>query len=314
MNESLVVETLVAAVALGTPLVWATVGEIITERAGILNLGVNGMMLVGAVAGFWANYEFENVWLGVIAALIAGALIASLHAITSVTLRVNQIVSGLALAILGGGLSAYIGQAAGLVGEPPVTEFKPIITGGIAEWPIVGPLLFGHDPLVYLSWIFVGVAAWYLFRTKLGLSLRAVGEDPASADSAGVNVTAVRYIHTMIGGAAAGIGGAYFSLRLVPSWQDDMVAGRGWIAIALVIFAVWRPWRALFAAYLFGAVERIALVIQVEYPNVDVPAQILAMLPFVLTIVVMLMTTSGARAKFFGAPAALGIPYNRESR
>ncbi len=314
MNDTVVILTLVAAVASGTPLVFASVGEILTERSGVLNLGVNGMMLVGAVAGFWATSQTGSVWLGVVAAVVAGAVVSLMYAIPAVGLRVNQIVAGLALAVFGDGLSTFIGRATSpqLVGQPPRAKFTQLLPDGLAELPVVGPLLFSHDAFVYLSWLVVAAASFYLFHTRAGLALRAVGEDPASADAAGIGVERIRYAHVVVGGALAGAGGAYFSLALVPSWQDGITAGAGWIAIGLVIFAAWRPWRALFAAYLFGAVTRLNFTLQTL--GADVPADILAMLPFILTVVVLMLTTSGARARLLGAPAALGIPYSREER
>ncbi len=317
MNDSQLVLTLVAAIGLGTPLIFATVGEIITERAGILNLGVQGMMLIGAVSGFWATFTTGSLLLGVIVAVVAGAALSWLHAFTSVTLRVNQIVSGLALAIFGTGLASFLGRAGAdpLVGNPSRKVFEPLITGGIADWPVVGPLLFGHDILVYLAVIVAGVASYYLFHTRMGLSLRAVGEDPASAESAGVDVSRVRYVHVMVGGALAGAGGAYFSLGLTPTWQDDPIGAAGWIAIALVILASWRPWRAVFAAYLFGAAERVQFTLQtLGDPWSNIPSTLLAMLPFILAIIAMIVLTSGKRARLLGAPAALAIPYFREQR
>jgi len=314
MNESVWVLTVFAAIGLGTPVVFATVGEIITERAGILNLGVQGMMLVGAVSGFWAVHQTGSLLLGVIAAMLAGALLSVIHAFSSITLRVSQIVSGLALTIFGTGLSSFIGKAGSpaLVGTPARQQFKPLFDGGIADLPIVGPLLFGHDVLVYLSWVLVAGASYFLFRTRMGLVLRSVGEDPASADAAGINVTAVRYAYVMVGGALAGLGGAYFSLVLVPSWQDELIGQAGWIAIALVILASWRPWRALFAAYLFGAAGRVNFTLQTL--EISVPSNLLAMIPFVLAIIAMILLTSGKRARLLGAPAALGVPYSREER
>jgi len=317
MNESLLMLTVVAAIGLGTPLIFATIGEIITERAGVLNLGVQGMMLIGAVAGFWATFTTESLTLGVIVAVLAGAAFSAIHAFTSITLRVSQIVSGLALTLFGTGLASFLGRAGSnpLVGNPSKKVFEPILTDGIAEWPIVGPLLFGHDVLVYASWLVAVLASYYLFHTRMGLSLRAVGEDPASAESAGVNVSRVRYIHVMVGGALAGLGGAYFSLALVPTWQDDPIGAAGWIAIALVILASWRPGRAVFAAYLFGAAERIQFTLQtVGEPWSNIPSTLLAMLPFVLAIIAMIVLTSGKRARLLGAPAALAIPYFREQR
>ena len=316
MNDSQLILTIAAAVTYGTPLIFAIVGEIITERAGILNLGVQGMMLVGAVSGFWATFNTGSLTLGVVAALAAGAAFSFIHAFTSITLRVNQIVSGLALTIFGTGLSSFLGRAGSepLVGNPSREAFTAM-EGGLADLPIIGPLLFGHNLLVYLAWAAAGVASYYLFRTRMGLSLRAVGEDPASSESVGINVTWVRYAHVMAGGALAGLGGAYFSLALVPTWQDDAIGGAGWIAIALVILASWRPWRAIFAAYLFGAAEYIQFTLQtLGEPWSNVPSTILAMLPFALAIAAMIVLASGKRARYLGAPANLAIPYFREQR
>jgi simple sugar transport system permease protein len=314
MNESVLMLTLVAGIGLGTPLVFGTVGEILTERSGILNLGVQGIMLFGAVAGFWATFVTESLWLGVLAALVAGAGLSVIHAFNSVTLRVSQIVSGLALTIFGTGVAVYIGKAGSdpLIGQPSKAIFEPIFPEGLADLPIVGPLIFGHDALVYLSWVIVAAASYYLFRTRPGLTVRAVGEDPASAEAAGINVSAVRYIHVMIGGALAGLGGAYFSLALVPSWQDNPIGQAGWISIALVILASWRPWRALWVAYLFGIAGRLNFTFQTL--EINVPATLLDMLPFLLAIIAMIALTSGKRARFLGAPAALAIPYFREER
>ena len=314
MNESVLMLTIMAAIGLGTPLVFATVGEILTERSGILNLGVQGMMLVGAVMGFWATSQTGNLWLGVLMAIVAGAAFSVIHAFTSVTLRVSQIVSGLALTIFGTGIAIFIGRIGSnpLVGTPARAVFQPIFPDGLAGLPIVGPLIFGHDALVYLSWVVVAAASFYLFRTRPGLTVRAVGEDPASAEAAGINVSRVRYVHVMLGGALAGLGGAYFSLALVPSWQDNPMGAAGWIAIALVILASWRPWRALWVAYLFGAAGRVSFTFQTL--GIEIPASLLKMLPFILAILAMLILTSGKRARFLGAPAALGIPYFREER
>ncbi len=314
MNESVLMLTLMAGIGLGTPLVFGTVGEILTERSGILNLGVQGMMVFGAVMGFWATFVSGSLWLGVIAALLAGAAMSLIHAFNSITLRVSQIVSGLALTIFGTGVAVYIGKAGSdpLIGQPSKAVFEPIFPEAMTDLPIVGPLIFGHDALIYLSWVIVAAASYYLFHTRPGLTVRAVGEDPASAEAAGVNVSKVRYIHVMLGGALAGLGGAYFSLALVPSWQDNPIGQAGWIAIALVILASWRPWRALWVAYLFGIAGRLNFTFQTL--EINVPATLLDMLPFLLAIIAMIALTSGKRARFLGAPAALGIPYFREER
>lgn len=314
MNESVLMLTIMAGIGLGTPLVFGTVGEILTERSGILNLGVQGMMIFGAVMGFWATFVTGSLWLGVLASLVAGAALSLIHAFNSITLRVSQIVSGLALTIFGTGVAVYIGKAGSdpLIGQPSKAIFEPIFPAGLTDIPIIGPLVFGHDAIVYLSWVIVAVASYYLFHTRPGLTVRAVGEDPASAEAAGINVSRVRYIHVALGGALAGLGGAYFSLALVPSWTDDPIGQAGWISIALVILASWRPWRALWVAYLFGIAGRLNFTFQTL--EINVPATLLNMLPFLLAIIAMIALTSGKRARFLGAPAALGIPYSREER
>ena len=225
----------------------------------------------------------------------------------------------MALTLFGIGLSSFLGRAGEepLVGNPSRAVFKPIFESGPADWPVVGPLIFGHDIIVYLAWVVTGAISYYMFRSRAGLALRSVGEDPASAEAAGVNVSRIRYIHVMLGGALAGVGGAYFvlSVRLVPAWQDEPIGAAGWIAIALVILASWRPWRAVFAAYLFGAAERLGLTLQtLGEPWSNVPSTLLAMIPFILAIIAMIVFTSGKRARLLGAPAALGIPYFREQR
>ncbi len=314
MNDSVAILTLVAAIGAGTPLVFATVGEVITERAGILNLGVQGTMLVGAVSGFWATFVTGSLLAGVAASLAAGAAVSLVHAFSTITLRVNQIVSGLALTIFGSGLATFIGNAGEdpLVGQRSKNSFEAIFPQGAQDLPVVGPLLLGHDVLVYVSWGLVLAGGYYVFRTRPGLTLRAVGEDPASADAVGLNVTRVRYAHVLLGGALAGLGGAYVSLALVPTWQDDLIGQAGWISIALVIVASWRPSRVLFAAYLFGAARQINFTLQTM--EISAPSNLLTMTPFALAILAMIVLASGRRARLLGAPAALGIPYSREQR
>lgn len=320
MNDWWWVSTLAFGISLGTPLVFATLGEIVTERAGILNLGVQGMMVVAAVTGFWATDLIgggTGLFVGVIVAMIAGAAFSMIHAFLSISLRVSQIVSGLALTLFGTGLASFIGNAGSdpLAGQPARATFRPLAEGGIADWPLIGPLVLGHDLMVYLAVATVAATSYYLFHTRMGLSLRSVGEDPASAESAGVNVSFVRYIHVMIGGALAGLGGAYFALKIVPTWQDDPIGAAGWIAIALVILSSWRPWRALFVAYAFGFAQFLELRLQtLGDPWNSIPSTLLTMIPFVLAYVAMLVVASGKRARLLGAPAALAIPYFREQR
>ena len=314
MNDSTVVQLITVAIVAGTPMVFVAVGELLAQRAGVMNLGLEGMMLVGAVVAYLTTVSTHSTWLGLLAGAAAGTAMAAIHGTLSITLRANQIVSGIALVILGAGLSQFIGSQ----GDTPLTtrssggSFGPVLSGGPADWPVVGPVLFGHDVLVYLSWALVAAAAYYLFRTRWGLWLRAVGEDPASADAAGISVARVRWVHVLIGGATAGIGGAYLTLALFSAWQDNLSAGQGWIAFAIVIFCGRRPLLALAAAYLFGALTGIGFKLQLF--DIDVPTQLLAMLPFVATLIALLLVSTGRFGRLDSEPAALGIPYWRESR
>src|SRR6266540_1282951 len=248
MNNSLLVVVLASGVAYGTPLLYAALGELLAERSGVLNLGVEGMMLVGAVMGFWAVQRLHvNAGLSLAGAIavaaLAGAAMALIHAFLVITLRASQIVSGLALTIFAGaaGLSSYLGNDLDLAENPARHQFHPVFPESVQDWPVVGPIVFGQNVLVYASWACVAAVWLYLSRTRAGLNVRAVGESPAAADAMGINVVAYRYAHTLVGGAFAGIGGATFSLSITPQWVDGLTGGAGWIAIALVIFAFWRP-------------------------------------------------------------------------
>ncbi len=319
INDSVLVVIPASAIFYGTPLLFAATGELLAERSGVLNLGVEGMMLVGAVSGFWAVQTLGGPgWLGLFAAVLVAALAAAatslIHAFLTISLRANQIVSGLALTIFAGasGLSSYIGHVANLGGKPARNEFSAINVLGLGNAPVIGPILLHHNALVYVSWVLVVVTLFYLYRTRPGLHLRAVGESPATADAMGVNVAAYRYIHTMIGGALAGVGGAFFSLAITPSWLDGMTSGAGWIAIALVIFAFWRPELALVGAYLFGAFSSLAFTLQAH--QVHLPPEVFSSLPYLMTIVVLVLVSTGWATRRLGAPAALGVPYVREER
>ena len=248
MNNGIVVVVAASGVLYGTPLLFAALGELLAERSGVLNLGVEGMMLVGAVMGFWAVQRVHGdsaivLTAAIFVAALAGAAMALIHAFLVVTLRANQIVSGLALTIFAGavGLSSYLGNDLNLADKPAKHAFDQISPFGLQKLPVVGPILFGQPLLVYISWVCVILIALYLSRTRPGLNVRAVGESPAAADAMGINVARYRYAHTIVGGAFAGVGGACFSLMITPQWVDGLTQGAGWIAIALVIFAFWRP-------------------------------------------------------------------------
>ena len=321
MNNSLLVVGLASGVVYGTPLLYGALGELLAERSGVLNLGVEGMMLVGAVMGFWTVQRFHagsvvSLAAAIGVAALAGAAMATIHAFLVITLRASQIVSGLALTIFAGaaGLSSYLGNDLNLADNPARYQFTPIFPASMQKWPVVGPIVFGQTALVYASWACVVLVWLYLTRTRPGLNVRAVGESPAAADAMGINVVAYRYAHTLAGGAFAGVAGATFTLALTPQWVDGITGGAGWIAIALVIFAFWRPELCLVGAYFFGALQALAPELQAR--NIQLGPTVLwtNTLPYVMTIVVLvLVSASGARRRL-GAPAALGSPYVREER
>lgn len=303
------VDFLAATVQAGTPLLLAASGEMMAERSGIMNLGVEGMMLMGAVSGFLVTAVSGNHWWGVAAALGAGGLMALIHAFITITLRGTQVVSGLALAIFGSGLSAFLGK--NYIGLPLPDRFNVISVPGLARVPVIGPILFQQDALVYISFILVVVLYLVLYKSSWGLAQRAVGDDPATADATGINVARMRYVNTIIGGALAGLGGAYLSLAFAPAWIDNMTAGRGWIALALVMFGLWNPWRVMLGAYLFGGVE--ALTFRLQTAGVTISPLLLQMLPYLLTIAVLVAAVR-RKGEEAAPPAALGLPYHREER
>jgi general nucleoside transport system permease protein len=317
VNNSIVVVVAASGVLYGTPLLFAALGELLAERSGVLNLGVEGMMLVGAVMGFWTVQRVHGasalvLTAAVLVAALAGAAMALIHAFLVVTLRANQIVSGLALTIFAGaaGLSSYLGNDLNLADKPAKHAFEPVDLFGLQKLPVVGPIVFGQPLLVYISWVCVPLIALYLSRTRPGLNVRAVGESPAAADAMGINVSAYRYAHTLVGGAFAGVGGACFSLSITPQWVDGLTQGAGWIAIALVIFAFWRPALCLVGAYFFGAFAALPFTLQAR--GVTVAPELFQALPYVATVVVLVIVSMGWTKRGLGAPAALGTPYVRE--
>jgi ABC-type uncharacterized transport system permease subunit len=317
MTDGLIITILVSGIVYGTPLLIAGLGELLAERSGVLNLGVEGMMLVGAVAGFWVSQrlggpEWTAIALALAVSMLAGALMALIHAFVTVTLRGNQVVSGLALTIFGGalGLSSYLAHVGDLAGQSGRHQIGKIDVFGLQDVPILGPILFHQDIIVYLSWALVIAVTVYLYRTRPGLHLRAVGEEPRAADSMGVNVARYRYFHTIVGGALAGIAGAYYSLAITPTWTDGITAGAGWIALALVIFAFWRPTLVLAGAYLFGVATSLGFNLQAR--GVELPPELLAVLPYLMTIAVLVLMSSVWAKRRLGQPAALGTAYVRE--
>ncbi len=287
-----------------TPILLAATGEMVAEKAGVLNLGVEGMMIMGAIGGFGAAVLTGSPVIGFLAAAAAGVVMALLFAVLTLKLLSNQVATGLALTLFGLGLSALLGQ--GLQGiKPPPTARLPL--GPLADLPVLGPIVFGHDWVVYLSLALVVAVRWYLARTRGGLVLRAVGENPDAAHALGYPVVRVRVLALAFGGALAGLGGAYLSLVRVPQWTEGMTAGAGWIALAIVVFASWRAERVLLGAYLFGGITVLQLRLQAA--GVAIPVQILSMAPYLITILVLVvMSARGGRARL-QAPAALGRPF-----
>ncbi len=328
INHSLLVIVLAQALLYGTPILFAALGELLAERSGVLNLGVEGMMLVGAVMGFWAVQRAPGpAWLvlllAVSTAAFSGLLMALIHAFLVVTLRASQIVSGLALTIFAGGLglSSYLGNDLGLADVPAKHQLGEIDVFGLKNTSFVGPIFFNQSALVYAAWAVTIAVALYLSRTRFGLNVRAVGESPAAADSMGINVARYRYVHVLAGGALAGVGGACYTLSITPGWTagDSLVGGAGWIAIALVIFSFWRAELCLIGAYLFGALSGgLPAAIQAHsYPGIPTffkTPEFLNALPYLVTVIVLVIIATGWAKRRLGAPAALGIPYVREER
>ncbi len=305
MNIDATVLVLITVIGAATPLLYVALGELVVERAGVLNLGVEGMMLAGAVTAFAVTVTTGSATLGIITAAIAGAVMAFAFGVLTLSLTSNQVATGLALTIFGIGLSALVGS--GFVGVP-VERLPRLNVAGLSGLPVVGPLLFSHDFLVYLSIAATIGVAWFLKRTHGGMVLRAVGESDVSAHSIGYDVIRVRYMAVLFGGVMAGLGGAYLSLAYTPMWAEEMTAGRGWIALALVVFASWRPWRLLLGAYLFGGVTILQLHAQ-GAGGFGVPAQVMSMLPYLATILVLVIISAGPWKGRLNAPACLGKPF-----
>ena len=314
----LIASILTIALRAGTSLVYATIGETFTERSGILNLGLEGIMLMGALSAFATAYYSGSVALALIVALAVGAALAAVHAFLTVTMRANQVVSGLSITLFGSGLASFLGQRlgpaanngrlVGLVGPRLAPVELPFLSG----IPVLGAL-FRQDVLTYALYALIPLAWFYLYKTRAGLSLRAVGEDPQTADAMGVDVFRTKYLYTIAGGALVALGGAQLSLSYTPGWSENITGGRGWIVIALVIFSMWNPARAIWGALLFGGINAIQFRLQAS--GTTIPAGFLNMLPYLATIVVLVaMTFWESLSKRIGAPAALGVSYMREEK
>lgn len=311
-----------AGLATGTILLFAAIGEVFAERSGILNLGVEGMMLMGAMAGFSTSLATNSPWLGLFAAIMAGGVLSLAHGLVSIHFQADQVVSGLSLTFLGTGLALVLGE--GLTGQnPPLVPSFDI--PGLAAIPFIGPVFFAdHSLLVYFGYLFAPAAWYFVYKTRPGMHLRAVGEKPEAADTMGINVYALRYLYTFVGGCLAGLAGATISLSVSPGWYSaQTTSGQGWIAVGLVIFAQWDPLRAALGGYLFGAIRRGILDLQgprtlLGFTN---PLFInsnfgffLQMAPYLLTILALVIGSRAAMRKRLGAPAALGVPYIRGER
>jgi len=309
MDLDILTSILTRTVVAGTPLLLGTLGEVVSERSGILNLGVEGMMSFGAATGFIVTFTTGNPWLGMIAAILAGALISVIHAFVTVSLRANQVVSGLALTMLGIGLSGLWGKP--YIGRPLTVKMNAIAIPYLSDIPILGKVLFYQDAYFYLS-VVLGILVWFALKhTKIGITVRSVGENPKAAETMGINVTMVKYLCVMVGGAFAGMAGAHLSTAYSKSWIEGMTSGRGWIVIALTIFALWEPSKAFIGAYVFGGIFVLQYVLQ----PLGISPNLLAMLPYLTTLGVLLfygLSSKGQRK--MSAPATLGEPYIRGSR
>ncbi len=294
-----------ALMVAATPILLAAIGELVVEKAGVLNLGVEGMMITGAVIGFAAAVTFQSPWAGFAAAILGGAGMALIFALLTQGLMANQVASGLALTLFGLGFSALVGQ--GYVGVVPPRTAK-LSFGPLSDLPVLGPILFRHDPLVYVSIAIVAAVWWFLRYSRAGRILRAVGENHDSAHALGYRVKRVRVMAIAFGGACAGLGGSYLSLVRVPQWTEGMTAGAGWIALAIVVFAAWRPWRALLGAYLFGGITVLQLNLQAA--GYRIPVEYLAMSPYLITILVLVIMSSGRVRATLAAPGSLGRSFH----
>lgn len=305
-----VMTLIVAAISSGTPLLFAVLGGILIERSGIIQLGAEGLMLMGAVLACLTYIRTGSLWLALLASLAVCALLGLVHAFLSVTLRTNQIVSGLAMTLFGSGLSAYLGKS--VSGQPLPGAVPKLDMPWLEGVPVLGPIFAHLDLLTWFSFMLVILLHLYIHRTSWGLHLRAIGDNPEAADVMGIPVQAFRYGYVVIGTMLIGLAGADMLLVYTPTWTEGMTAGRGWIAIALIIFARWNPVRALFCAYFFGALDSIGFRIQLA--GSEIPSYFLKMIPYIVTILVLMFLGWRNRNKPSGSPESLGTPYIREQR
>ncbi|MBW3098403.1 ABC transporter permease [Pseudohoeflea sp. DP4N28-3] len=304
MDVNMLQNILLTIATASTPLLLAAIGELVVERSGVLNLGVEGMMVIGAVCGFAGAFITGSPWIGALAGILAGVLLSLLFGFLALSLATNQVATGLSLTLLGIGLSGMIGED--FVGRAGI-RLPRLDLPVLSDLPLVGKLLFGQDPLFYVSIALTAAVMWFLFKTRTGLTLRSIGDNHKSAHALGINVLLYRYLAVMFGGACAGLAGAHLSLVYTPQWVENMTAGRGWIALALVVFASWRPWRVIGGAYLFGAVT--IGQIHAQALGIPIPSQLMSALPYLATIVVLVLISRDRRLTVINTPASLAQPF-----
>jgi simple sugar transport system permease protein len=312
MNGNIWVLASADSVAIATTLILAALGALFTERAGVLNLGIEGILLTSAISSFLVADSSGSIWLGLIVGSLVGALLAGIHAVLSVVLRANQIVAGLALVIFGTGLANFLGKPA--EGKTVTTIIKPLSFGPLSDIPFVGPIVFRQDPITYASIVIAVLASLYLFRSRPGLELRATGDDPATVDAQGLSVASIRIRYTLFGGLLVGLGGSWLMLAQSAAWhQAATTNGVGWIALALVVFAGWRPIRLIFGAILFGFTLQLPFTLQAEQITF-IPSALMQMLPYLATLIALIALSRPSTRNKLGAPKSLGIPFVRDER
>ncbi len=312
MNGNIWVLSSADSVAIATTLILAALGALFTERSGVLNLGIEGILLTSAISSFLAADSSGSIWLGLIVGSLVGALLAGIHAVLSVVLRANQIVAGLALVIFGTGLANFLGKPA--EGKTVTTIIKPLSFGPLSDIPLVGPIVFQQDPITYASILIAILASLYLFRSRPGLELRATGDDPATVDAQGLSVASIRIRYTLFGGLLVGLGGSWLMLAQSAAWhQAATTNGIGWIALALVVFAGWRPMRLIFGAILFGFTLQLPFTLQAEQITF-IPSALMQMLPYLATLIALIALSRPSTRNKLGAPKSLGIPFVRDER
>jgi simple sugar transport system permease protein len=312
MNGNIWVLASADSVAIATTLILAALGALFTERAGVLNLGIEGILLTSAISSFLAADSSGSIWLGLIVGSLVGALLAGIHAVLSVVLRANQIVAGLALVIFGTGLANFLGKPA--EGKTVTTLIKPLSFGPLSDIPLIGPIVFRQDIITYAAIVIAILSSLYLFRSRPGLELRATGDDPATVDAQGLSVASIRIRYTLFGGLLVGLGGSWLMLAQSAAWhQAATTNGVGWIALALVVFAGWRPMRLIFGAILFGFTLQLPFTLQAEQITF-IPSALMQMLPYLATLIALIALSRPSTRNKLGAPKSLGIPFVRDER